>query len=124
MLKSLSTASGVIRIRRCQPAVGDSTFFAERDHLLDVSLHCLRLGDGGLDALFDDQRGDEVPQQSAPVRCVPAQFPSCYTMTHDSILDIAGAAWTLAEPVNAGDVLSASGEGLEARGAVAAAVGR
>src|ERR1039458_4778741 len=72
--------------RRGQTAVWNPAFFAERNHLLDVGLHELGLGDGGLDALFHDQRGDEIPQQSAPVGGVPAQFPTCYTMTHDSIL--------------------------------------
>jgi hypothetical protein len=36
---------------------------AERDHLLDLGAHGLCLGDRGLDALFDEERRDQVPQQ-------------------------------------------------------------
>ena len=42
----------------------------------------LALGTRGLDALFENERSDQVPQQRAAVRGVTSQFPSCYFVTH------------------------------------------
>ena len=55
---------------------------AERDHLLDVRAHGLGFGLGGLNAVFEDQRGHQVAQKRAPVRGVTSEFPSCFAVTH------------------------------------------
>src|SRR5580704_133815 len=68
------------------PTRGQVAALAEGNHLLDQRSHGFGLGDGGLNALFDDERGDQVAQQGAAVRRVTSQFPSSYFVAHRKIL--------------------------------------
>src|SRR6185369_10742678 len=61
---------------------GKITALAESDHLLDLRPHGFCLGQSRLDALLDNERSHQVPQQGAAVRCVTAKFPSCFFVTH------------------------------------------
>src|SRR5579863_5542122 len=44
-------------------AGGKISALAERDHLFDLRAHGFGFGDGGFDSLFEDERGDQIPQQ-------------------------------------------------------------
>src|SRR5271167_3718631 len=89
------------QVRRGLPPRRHITTLAEGDHLLHVRAHGLGLGQGGLNALFRDQRGYQVAQQRAPVFGVPSQLPSCSTMTH------------FRNPSSSGDKAPYSGAGLK-----------
>jgi len=54
----------------------------ERDEFFDVRARGLGLGDGSLDAVLQDDRRDQVAQQSAAMAGVSSQFESCIAMTH------------------------------------------
>ncbi len=75
------------RVRRHHVGEGlaagvDIAFLAEGDHLLDEGTDGLALSDGGLDAVIDDDRGDEVAEDGAAVARVAAEFEACIAVTH------------------------------------------
>src|SRR5262249_37302405 len=70
------------QVRRGAPAGRKVSALAHSDHLLHVRPHRLGLNNGGFNSLFDDQRSDQVAEQRPPMRGVPAQFPSCFSVTH------------------------------------------
>ena len=59
---------------------------AQGDHLFDERTNGLGLGDGRLDAIFDDDGRDQVAQQSAAMAGVASEFESCIAMAHDVAL--------------------------------------
>ena len=64
------------------PTRREIALLAERDHLLDLRTHRLRLDRGRLNALFHDDRGHHVAQHGAPVRSGSSEFVSCNFVTH------------------------------------------
>jgi hypothetical protein len=72
--------------RECLTARVEIALLAEGDHFFDQRTDSLRLGDGGLDAIFNDDGGDQVAQQSAAVAGVASEFESCIAMAHDVAL--------------------------------------
>ena len=71
-------------IRRSETASGEIPTFAQRDHLFNDGARGLGLGNGRLDAFFDDHRSDQIAQQRAPVRGVTSEFIACNLVTHFS----------------------------------------
>ncbi len=58
---------------------------AQSDQLLHVRTDGFRLGDGRLDAVFQNDGRDQVAQQSAAVASVASEFESCIAVAHDNL---------------------------------------
>ena len=63
-------------------AGGEIATLTERDHLFDQRTHGFCFGQSGFDALFQNERGDQVAKQRAAVGSVAAQCPSCNFVAH------------------------------------------
>src|SRR5258706_11250931 len=63
-------------------ARGNVATLAQSDHLLHFGTHGFGLGDGGLNALFHDQRSDQIAQKRATRAGIALKLPTCITMTH------------------------------------------
>ena len=53
---------------------------AERNHALDERANSFAFGDGALDAILDNDRGDEVAEDGSAVRGVATEFVACVAM--------------------------------------------
>src|SRR3974390_120532 len=59
---------------------------AQRNHLFHVRTDSLGLGYGRLNAVFHDNRRDQVAQQCAAVAGVASEFETCIAMAHGETL--------------------------------------
>ena len=59
---------------------------AQGDHLFNQRTDGLGLGQGGLDAVFDEDGGDQIAQQGATMAGVASELESCIAMAHDKTL--------------------------------------
>ena len=58
---------------------------AQGNHLLHQRLGGLALGDGGLDTVHENDRGNEVAEDGAAVTGIAAQLEPCIAMTHELV---------------------------------------
>jgi len=59
---------------------------AQGDHLFNQRTDGLGLGQGGLDAVFDEDGGDQIAQQGATMAGVASELESCIAMAHGVLL--------------------------------------
>jgi hypothetical protein len=57
---------------------------SQGDHLLCDPSELLRFGFRGDDPLMQEQRSNQISQQSLAMSARSAQFPSCFLMAHDA----------------------------------------
>src|SRR5215469_1317452 len=73
-------------IRERLTAGVNATVLAERNHALHERAGGLGLGHGGVNAVIDDDGGDEVAKQGAAMAGVATQLESAFTVAHGDLL--------------------------------------
>jgi hypothetical protein len=64
----------------------NAAILAQRNHLLNQRLGRLGLGNGGVNAIVQNNRGNKVAKQSAAMAGIASQLESAITVAHDDLL--------------------------------------